>query len=339
MDKETDVKFGEEIKDEDLVVQAKKWILESQTYHDYLLKKQDLAYEYYVGNQTEKEFVPSISSNTCENRVFEGVETLAPIATATAHHFVIMPGEETEMSKARSTKLQKILDIKYRTEFVQRKLEEATRHLLLYRFGVLKWYWDTVKDDVGIKVIDPRLMLVPKLRCDPHDLPYKIEIQEYTPEDIKEEFPEFKDWDDLKLSETTVNKNEKNTESKKTYQVFEIWTNDYTLWLCGETILDKGTNLYFDYEEPTNNFLDDPRDPYVFLTTFNVGDEPFGSLSLVEAVMDIQDEINVQKRQIIGGNWEFKIRKVALSPGLHTIEGGVLITRKRRKIRRLICKN
>jgi len=159
---------------------------------------------------------------------------------------------------------------------------------------------------------------VPKLRCDPHDLPYKIELQEYTPEEIENYFPEFKEWDKIRGQQDTVDKGEGGAESKKTFQVFEIWTKDFTVWYCNNEILDKKINPYYDYEDPKNNFLEDPRDPYIFFSTFNVGDEPFGSISLVEAVMDIQDEINVQKRQIIQnlkmmGNGQIVMDKNAMS--------------------------
>lgn len=310
-------KFDDSVVEKDLIVQIEDWIKESQTYHDYLLQKQKITEQYYLGQQTERNFIPEHQSDTVENRIFEGVETLVPIATSSAHSFIVMPGSDNEKSGERATKLQKVLDIKYRTEFVQRKLEETARHLLLYRFGVIKWCWNYPTDDLAVKVIDPRLMLIPKLRCDPHDLPYKIEIQEYTPEEIKDYFPEFKNFEKLPKAKR-IDKGEGKSESKKTFQVFEVWTNDYVVWYCGGEILKKEINPYFDFENRNNNFLDDPRDPFVFFTTFNISDEPVGSISLVESVLDIQDEINVQKRQIIDnlrmmGNGQWLMDKSAMS--------------------------
>ena len=349
---DTEIKFGENTKDDDLIIQIESWLRESRSYHDWLLAKQKVAEQYYLGNQTEKAFIPEHQSNTVENRIFEGVETLVPISTSAAHHFLVLPGSNSENSVKRADKLQKVLDIKYTTEFVQKKLEETTRHLLLYRFGVLKWGWDVVKDDLEIKVIDPRLILMPKLRCDPHDLPYKIELQEYTPEEVENYFP-GKDFEKLRTNVTVMDKGEKDAESKKTFQVFEVWTKDYVCWYSNGEILDKKVNPYFDYEgadtlegKKFNNFLDDPRDPYIFFTTFNVGDEPIGSISLVESVMDIQDEINVQKRQIIDnlrmmGNGQWLMDKSAMSkeeadnitnePGLVLMGEGLVSENKARK--------
>lgn len=317
---EEEIKFEEGVKEKDLIIQIENWIKESQTYHDYLLQKQKVSYDYYIGNQTEKNNQPAHQSNSTENRIFEGVETLTPIATSAAHNFIVLPGgDNQERANDNAEKHQKVLDIKYRTLFIQKKLEETCRNMLLYRFGVLKWCWDKIKDDVDVKVIDPRLILVPKLRCDPHDLPYKIELQEYTPEEIEDYFPKVNK-DNLTFAEK-VDKGTQGSESKKSYQVFEVWTKDYVAWYSNGEILKHEVNPYYDYEGTDGvyyNYFSDPRDPYVFFTTFNVGDEPIGSISLVEAVKDIQDEINVQKRQIIQnlkqmGNGQMYMDKDAMS--------------------------
>lgn len=311
-----EVKFGEGISNEDLGIQIQAWIDESKTYHDYLLQRQKVSEQYYLGNQTKKESIPSYLTDTVENRIFEAVETVVPIVSSAAHKFVIFPGSESQTSQDRAESLSKVLDKKYRTLEMQKKIEEATRALLLYRFGVLKWEWNYPKDDINVRVIDPRLILIPKLRVDPHDLPYKIECQEYTREEIKDYFPELTDKQmlELEMSDKTLSKGHTKVESKKTFQVFEVWTSDYVVWFSNKKILDKKINPYFDFEGTTtttgkgkdavsetkfSNFFDDPRDPYVFLTTYNIGDEPIGSISLVEEAIPIQDAINTQKRQII----------------------------------------
>lgn len=318
MELNTEIKWGEDTKDEDLVTTIEDWITESTSYHDYLLSKQKVAEEYYCGNQTARGELEDTDCDTVENRIFEGVETLVPIATSAAHNFCVLPGGNTEGSAIRAEKHQKVMDTIYRTQFVQKKLEETTRHLLLYRFGVMEWCWNYVKDDIEIKVIDPRLVLVPKLRCDPHELPYKIVLEEYTPEEIQDYFPEFKDFNEISTWQSKLDKGGEHVESKKTFQVFKVMTADYYVWYCNGKILRKEQNPYYNFTEPTQNFFDQPRDSLVFFSTFNVGDEPFGSISLVEAVIDIQDEINVQKRQIIQnlkmmGNGQIVMDKSAMT--------------------------
>ena len=307
--------FSSDTKEETLLKIFQAWLKESQTYHDYLLGKQKISEEYYKGNQTDRDMVPSYNTNTVENRIFEAVETLVPIATSKAHQFIVLPGSENETSVKRANTLQKVLSRKYETLEMQRKLEEITRSMLLYRFGVMKWEWGYETDDVNVKVIDPRLMLVPRLRMDPHDLPYKMEIQEYSKKEMEEYWPTVEVGDLSPEERIDTGKQEK---SKKLYRVYEVWTPEVVAWFCDNQLLEKKANPNYDFkgEEKKylkktkkgakiskklvfSNILDRPIDPYVFFSTFNVGDEPLGSTSLVEIAIPIQDSINVQKRKII----------------------------------------
>ena len=127
-------------KKEDLLRTFEAWLKESQTYHDYLLKFQKISQEYYVGNQTDRDLITA-NTNTVENRIFEAVETIVPIVTAHAHQFQILPGSEDDDAMKRANNLQKVVSRKYETIEMQKKLERVTRHMLLYRLGVMKWEW------------------------------------------------------------------------------------------------------------------------------------------------------------------------------------------------------
>ena len=291
------------------------WLRESKIYHDELLKGQKTTYNYYVGDQTDKYAVASYKSNVVINRLYEAVETIVPVATASAHQFIVLPGSENELSVQKAEKLQKVLSRKYETLLMQEKLENVTRSLLLYRFGVLKYVWDEVKDDIDVKLVDPRLILIPKIRLDPNsnEFPYIIEVGEYTKQELEDYFPKV-DTADLRFEdELDVGKDK---ESKKTCRVYEVWTNELVVWISSGKVLEKKANPYFDFagEEKTyfsapskrnrkklifRNHLDRPEKPYTFFSAYNVGDSPFGSISLAEAILPIQDGINVQQRQII----------------------------------------
>jgi hypothetical protein len=327
-------KFLIDSKEEDLIKTFKAWKLESQSYHDEMLPKQKMCEEYYKGNQTSRDLQPDYLSNVVENRLFEAVETIAPITTASAHHFLVLPGSDDEKSVEKANKLAKVLERKYQTLEMQKKLEQVVRHIMLYRFGVMKWCWDEVKDDIDVKVIDPRLILIPKMRLDPHELPYKIEIQEYTKAEIKEYFPKVK-IDEISV-ESSVDVGE-TTKKKKLYKVYEVWTGEMVAWICNDKVLDRKANPYWDFEGESkkyidtskekmkigeklvfSNHLDRPTDPYVFFTTFDVSDGPVAPISLAEIGIPILDAINVQKRQIIDnlrrlGNGQVKVDSDAMS--------------------------
>lgn len=321
-------------KEDELLKTFEAWLKESQTYHDHLLKFQKISQEYYIGNQTDRDLITS-NTNTVENRIFEAVETIVPIVTAHAHQFQVLPGSEDDEAMTRANNLQKVLARKYETIEMQRKLEQVTRHILCYRFGVMKWEWSYEKDDVDVRVIDPRMILVPRMQVDPHDLPYKIEIQEYTKKEMEEYFPETK-IDDL-APESVIDVGKKEM-SKKLYRVYEVWTNEMVAWFCSKKLLEKKANPYYDFEGEEkayikrdgkkgakiakklvfSNIFDRPTDPYVFFTTYAIGEDPFGSTSLVEVGIPIQDSINTQKRRIIDnlrrmGNGQVYIDSDAMS--------------------------
>ena len=310
------------------------WLKESQTYHDHLLAYQKVSYEYYIGNQTERDFVVNGNTNTVENRIFEAIETITPIVTQKPHQFQVLPGSENEKAMQRANNLQKVLSRKYETLEMQRKLEQVTRHLMAFRFGVMKWEWGYEKDDVDVRVVDPRMILVPRMQLDPHDLPYKIEIQDYTRKEVEEYFPDA-DMDEL-APESAIDTG-KTEEKKNLYRVYEVWTPEMVAWFCSKKLIEKQSNPYFDFkgeEKPYvkktkkgakvskklvfSNIFDRPTDPYVFFTSYQMGEDPFASVSLVEVGIPIQDAINRQKRAIIDnlrrmGNGQVYIDSDAMS--------------------------
>src|SRR3990167_757380 len=238
-------------KNEEILATFASWKRESLTFYDVLKKANNLTNQYYIGNQTDRDLLPEHNSRVVENRVFEGVETIVLIATANAHHFVVMAPTEATTSIKRAQGLQKVLERKYETLEVQRKLEEITRDMLLKRFGVMKWCWEEVKDDVDVKVIDPKNILIPKMDCDPHELPYKIEIQEYSKKEMEEYFP------DAAIDELSIKKGEKEEKGEReVYMVYEVWPPEMVAWICSAQVLEKKANPYWDFEGTEKKFLD-----------------------------------------------------------------------------------
>lgn len=315
--------FSIDSKEQTLIETFTSWMKDSETYHAHLLKYQKVSEEYYKGNQTERDAIAARSTgntDTVENRIFETIETIVPVATSKAHQFIVLPGSENEKSVARANSLQKVLTRKYETLEMQKKLEETTRNMILYRFGVMKWCWSYENDDIDVEVKDPRLILVPRMRLDPHNLPYKIEIQEYTRKEMEEYWPKANIDDFTPEEKIDVGGNYGAFFGKKMYyRVYEVWAyGEMVAWFCCNKLLEKKANPYYDFKGTErkymkkgkkgtkiskrlmfSNVFDRPTDPYVFFSTFNVGDEPFGSVSLTEIAIPIQDAINVQKRKII----------------------------------------
>lgn len=317
--------FGLNVDDETLVSTINTWVAEAITWHDLMILQQNIAVKYYLGDQTDRDEIPTFNSDTVYNRIFEGTETIIPIVTGGAHAFIAIPGNENEVSIQKAQKLQKVLMRKYEDLEIQSKNENVTRDIILKRFGVMKWDWNVYTDDVDVRVIDPRLILIPKLRLDANSplIPYVIEVQSYTRDEIKEEFPDVSP-DDLVFGRYPEVPTVSNTDQRimqnmaPTYQVLEVTTNEYKCWKQGGKILKKMKNPYFDWDgtEVTekvtkqngkvkkhtyrryDNHLDYPQKNYVFFNPFTTGDAPVAETSMAEIVIPIQDDINTQKRQI-----------------------------------------
>lgn len=321
-------KFDIDSKDDDLIETFELWLKESTTYHDEIKKSQEKSLEYYNGNQTDRDAIPTHEPNTVENRIFEGVETLVPVATANAHQFIVLPGSDNEKAVSKAEKLQKVLTRKFQTLNIQEKLEWTTRDMLLMRFGVLKYCWSETKDDIDVEYKDPRNIYVPKLKTrDPYEVPYLIELQEYSEKEMEEYFPEA-DLEELGqgvLSGSKTGQGE-NAHNRKTYKVWEVWTDEMVAWICNKEVLEKKPNPYWDFEGDEKkevvsitkegklkrkprmffrNHLDRPEKPFVFFATFNASDGPLPETSLAEIAIPLQDDINTQKRQI-----QFNLRQM-----------------------------
>jgi hypothetical protein len=303
----------ENMKDEDIVKLVQKWCKESNSYHEQLLHKQDKSVTYYEGNQTSREIVPQHGSTSTYNRVFEATETILPVVTGGAHLFLVAPGDETDVSRNRAHKLQKVLNKKYDDLDIPGKLELADRDVILKRFGVLKYFWNPRTNDVDVKTVDPRLILIPKLRMEAHELPYVIELQEYDYSDMEMYFP------DKKPEDLTMKKTKVEGSNSDIFEVKEVWTDEYVCWVHEDQILKKMPNPHFDFEGTEEkvvntdengrikkktyrrfaNHFDYPQKPYIFLTPFRTGDSPVANISLSEVAIPIQDDINTSKRQIL----------------------------------------
>jgi hypothetical protein len=316
----TGYKFDESASSKELIETKNAWLRESRPYHDELLMHQEKCLKYYYGDQTDRMQVPAYSSDVVYNRIFEGTETIVPIITGSAHQFLALPGTDDEIALKNSQALQKVLSRKYVDLDIQKLLEGVARDMILKRYGVLEWGWDIETNDIGVWWIDPRRILIPRLRVPAEDLPYVGLIEEYSEWDIKEYFPNV-DINDLqkgRSAEISVTVSTPDKTSDEVYSVILWKTPYYWAWIQGDIILKRIKNPYWDWdgEEYTTdvltktgkpkkkkslrfyNFLVKPSINYVFFTPFLTGDSSIAPTSLAEVAIPISDDINVQKRAI-----------------------------------------
>lgn len=301
-----------DLSDDDLVLWATKWKQEAEPFYAELERVWKKNEEYYLGSQTDKNLVPAFSSDAVQNHIFMGVETVVPIVTANSPQFVVSPANEDEISAQISDTIEDVLGKQYDERDIRSKIQQAVRHMLIYRFGVLKPYWDEYIDDVNVKVVHPRRLFFSRYGSGVEDLPAILEKIDMTWDEIKDLWGE----EALKkVKETVEEKPQDRDDVSRTAQVWEISTNDFIFWKHGRHILHKQLNPYFDFEgrtvKETDTFGNDvekdifynhfrrPLKPYIILSAFRLRNSVVGDSSLIEQTIPIQDIINVHLRSII----------------------------------------
>lgn len=279
--------------DEELLKIARAWETESSQYHDQLEQFSKVNEEYYKGKQTEMDRIPSDMSNSVQNQIFMGVETVVPIVTANPPQFVVEPPEESDFAVQYSQACQRVLGVHYETKDVRTKGEMLMRHMILYRFGAWKPFWNEAINDVDVKWVRPKRLYFPKVVT---SLPYIMEKMDITAEEFKDNFGEdtFKEF----LRNRGIESDDVNNING-IYTIWEIWNPYLVFWKSGTFIIKKLENPYFDFNDSNRNHFAAPKIPYIIASAFRLGNEPVGETDLIQQTIPIQDVINVANRLII----------------------------------------
>lgn len=286
----------EETSDADLLIIGNAWEKESSSYHQELERVWKTNEDYYFGKQTDMDKIPSDMSNTVQNQIFMGVETIVPIMTANPPQFVVEPPEESDQSVKYADNLQRVLSALYDTKDIRTKGEMLMRHMAIYRFGAWKPYWDYEENDANVKYVRPKRLYFPKVTT---ELPYVMEKVDITAQEFKDFFGE------KKFGEFLKNRGVEYTEESLPrisglYTIWEIWTKDLLFWKSGKSyIIDKRKNPNYDFDNRDKNHFLYPKIPYIIASTFRLGNEPVGETDLIQQTIPIQDVVNVSNRLII----------------------------------------
>lgn len=278
-----------------------KWWNESKQYHDWLRQFQEVSEAYYLGEQTMRYRVPRYMSDAVDNVIFRDIETLVPMITGNLPEMVAIPAKETETAAADAEGVQRMLSEVFRNEDVEKKVEMATRQMLIRRFGVLKVRWDKEASTTRIHAVDNRRIYIPRFGQTVTDLPYLIEYHEFTKEEWEEHFGADK-------KQAAIAKNAQPQDVQELppvemvgkpgnlYRVLEVWTNEDHVWaqLTGD-IIRKEKNPLLVADMPYIKHL---KKPYAFISTFETTGKLVGETCAVEQAIPLQDIVNVVTRQI-----------------------------------------
>ncbi len=317
--------FTSQMSDDELKNQIDAWTRESQSVYSALIPIWEQNLLYYHGIQTEVERITGRQSRAVENRIFMATETMVPIATSRLPDIEVRSGDEDEQSQIDAGELQDIIGFHMERLKMQALAERFLRYMIILRYGVFKIDWNKDKDDVGLIVVDPRRVRIPKFGRTTHELKYILEDLELTYDQLVNFFGKDKaekvraegpkkavHFDDVsgKLTRTDIQGNIQGQQIRRaTFAVTEIWTNETVVWRAGSIILDKKENPFFDFNNKKRNFFETPQKPYVIKSLFHTTESLIGDTDYIQQMISVQDNVNTRKRQI-----ENIIAKVANPP-------------------------
>ena len=303
-------KFTIGMSDTELNTQIDAWENESHDVYEGLISVWENNLAYYKGTQTGVDRISGRQSRAVENRVFMATETMIPIATSRLPDIEVRSGAEDEKSQMDANDLQDILGYHLERVRIQALSERFLRYMIVLRYGVFKIDWDTDEDDVGIRVIDPRRIRIPKYGRTVDEVKFILEDLELTYDDMVEFFgAEKAEKARAEAPKGDTVEDEKHKVRKATFSVTEAWTNDLVVWRIGDLILKKEENPFYNFKKKKANFFEQPRKPYIIKSLFQTAESIIGDTDYIQQMLSIQDNINIRKRQI-----EDIIAKVANPP-------------------------
>ncbi|MFA7257645.1 MAG: hypothetical protein WC047_08740 [Kiritimatiellales bacterium] len=315
-----------EMSDEDILKLTTKWEKDwkdSPKKTDWEKQGQENE-DYWLGKQYESVKADKTRPNI-DNLIFESLETYLPQVTRRNPEPLVMldATEVPEGSEPDPVRLKYIDKVKARLSDLadknklRLKLKKAGRHWAIYLLGVAKFGWDLDKNIPAVRIVRPT-----KLILDPDAL---IDEDGYTGNRIGE----YRKMEAGKILSVIGEENEQtagikainelvNNDKSTDVQFIEWWTAEYMCWTLGSNVLLKKKNPHWNYDvteqqesvddygnattidqpKPGINHLPVPAMPYIFLTVFNLGDQPMDRTSLISQNLSNQDKINKRNKQI-----------------------------------------
>lgn len=303
--------------DEDLIKLTSSWEREwsgSKVRAEWLEKANENE-KYWLGKQFGRvemeQFRPLV-----DNIIFESLETFLPQATRRNPEAVVKPSakfENDEIAIEYSKKVQKDLADLADELKLRLKIKRVARHWSIYLLGVGKPGWNLTTNKPTVQIIRAKkIILDPKATIDEdgYSGKYVGEYRKMEASTLVQIVPEKNKYiDDLVKGELGTD-----------VQFIEWWTKEYVCWTLNDKVLLKKKNLHWNYDTeetakesvdefgnptmipvpavPGKNHFDEPKIPFIFLSIFNLGQQPVDNTSLISQNLSGQDLMNKRLKQI-----------------------------------------
>ena len=332
-DKQPELTF--EMADDEIIKLTDKWESKwktSSAKEDWD-KRTEENENYWLGKQEDRPKADK-SRPSVDNLVFESLETYLPqITRRNPEPLVTLDNSEQESPEALDFVdiLKKRLGDLSDKNKIRLKLKKIARHWAIYELGVAKFSWDLERDEFNVRVIRPKkIILDPEATVDEDGYTgaYVGEYRKLTASKILSTIgddPEQLDEQGNVITQGNSNARTAitdlvNSELGTEIQFIEWWTPQYICWVLSKTVLMKKKNPNWNYDQkiPGPEVVDDYGDvksgatqeikgvnhfitqqmPYLFLSIFNLGDQPMDKTSLINQNLSNQDLINKRNNQI-----------------------------------------
>lgn len=293
--------------DKELIALKNDWIKNWEPYSKEILRKQGDNEDYWLGSH----FSPNQQGVRAlvDNLIFEALETFLPIATRPKAEPIVEANNSQE-GRSVADKVRKMIIYLADEMSYNLKMKQVARYWALYLLGIMKVGWSIEENDIVCKPLRPQ-----KVILDPKGT---IEEGEYTgyyigeylsdmASDLVIRFPNKKAFIEEKVQSKMGTK----------VQYIQWWTNEYVFWTLEDEVLNKIKNPHWNYQttqlappdefgnesqapvtvEGKNHFKS-PKMPYVFLSVFNLGNQPHDNTNLIQQNLSLQDLINKRLEQI-----------------------------------------
>jgi len=266
----------------------------------------DINSRYWMGRQFPDTDYENDKRPLVDNIIFEGLETMIPLATQQNPEPIVMTDTTQEM-KDLGDKVKMGLEYLADYNHLKTKLKRGVRHWSLRFLGAWECGYNAEEAEIVVNAINPKDLILDH-HCAIEDGEYTGEFlgirKQDTASNLLVRFPD----------KAELIKRECGDKLGSLMGYRQWWTDEFVFYTLNNIVLSKSKNPHFNYPQETQtvdemgnpiskivpgfNHFARPKIPFVFLTVFDLGDEPCDKTNLIQQGLTTQDNINKRLKQI-----------------------------------------
>ncbi len=261
----------------------------------------------FLGKQIDVTHLYRFQVPYVENEIFVGVESIVAYLTSRQPQPEVYPAQDAPRSRIMAADLEKALMAHSQKFQLNRVMEICVRNLLIKRVGIIYLSFDRHHGKNGEIVptaVDPEHVIVDKNATLTGKCAFICHLLKYSVEELCFEYPEKKD--DIFKTLGIVRGTPK--QMSQEIVIRRVWLTHYDkknrpqegcVTYFGELVLSKYKNPNWLYAKGSNNFIDMPEKPFIFLNYINDGQHLIDLTTPIEQAANMQNILNKRGRQIM----------------------------------------